>query len=250
MVWAGLDRRVVCGRHFLLSRGRAAAAVDAGPAGRRARVRVSGRDAAGLPGGWLGIGLDAFGNFSNPQFGSGTCPEPSWAGFTPNEITVRGPGHGTSGYCLLSSSIELADNPVGQSGASLRGVDRASSARTIQIVIDPLVNTYTVNIDPLGGSDFVVATSGPLPSAYYDPESGDEVSGIPPRITFGFAASTGSATDIHEITSLQSETINGAVPVLTLTKTHDICRRARTRLRASTSCSRLAWAGRLPRTAR
>jgi hypothetical protein len=174
----------------------------------------------GLPAGWLGIGLDAFGNYSNPTFGGSACPVPAWAGFTPNEITVRGPGNGTDGYCLLSSSIELGpNNPVGQGGASLRGTTRAASARTIQIVIDPSLGTYTVRIDPAGGTNFVDATSGPLPASYYDPADGTLTSGIPPRITFGFAASTGSATDIHEINGLSATTTSGGVPVLGLTKT-------------------------------
>ena len=178
----------------------------------------------GLPGAWLGIGFDAFGNFANPFFGSPSCPVPGWAaGLLPNQITVRGPGNGLDGYCLLSSSIERgSDNPVGDFGASLRGDNRASSARSIRIVIDPLTNTYEVSIDPQGGTDFVPATSGPLPASYFDPVTGQEVTGIPPRITFGFAASTGSATDIHEITSLAAETTNGGVPVLALAKTTDL----------------------------
>ena len=180
--------------------------------------------ADGLPGGWLGIGLDAFGNFSNTDFESpGVCTIPAWAGAAPNQIVVRGPGFGTEGYCLLSSSIELgANNPVGEFGAQLSGPDRASSERSIQVIIDPALGTYTVNIDPAGGSDFVLATSGPLPSSYYNPETGAVVAGIPPRITFGFAASTGSATDIHEIRSLATTTTNGSVPVLGLTKTNSL----------------------------
>ena len=180
--------------------------------------------ADGLPGGWLGIGLDAFGNFSNTDFESpGVCTIPAWAGAAPNQIVVRGPGFGTEGYCLLSSSIELgANNPVGEFGAQLSGPDRASSERSIQVIIDPALGTYTVNIDPAGGSDFVLATSGPLPSSYYNPETGAVVAGLPPRITFGFAASTGSATDIHEIRSLATTTTNGSVPVLGLTKTNSL----------------------------
>src|SRR5205814_915672 len=38
-------------------------------------------------------------------------------------------------------------------------------------------------------------------------------------ITFGFAASTGAATDFHEITNVVAKTLTGGVPVLGLTKT-------------------------------
>jgi hypothetical protein len=178
----------------------------------------------GLPGGWLGIGLDAFGNFANPGFNHASCPTPAWAtGGLPDEITVRGPGNGTDGYCLLSSSVELGqDDPIGPSGVSLRAGTRAESKRAVQVIIDPITNTYTVNIDTAGGTNFVLATTGPLPTSYYDPETGNLVNGLPPRITFGFGASTGSATDIHEINSLVTETLNGGVPELSLTKTNNV----------------------------
>ena len=101
----------------------------------------------GLPGAWLGIGLDAFGNFSNPGFGSPSCPVKSWAGFNPDSITVRGPGNGTDGYCLIASSadpIASASNDwpglttvVYAAGlpTSLRGASRADSAAGYQISV-------------------------------------------------------------------------------------------------------------------
>jgi hypothetical protein len=172
----------------------------------------------GLPGGWLGIGLDAFGNFSNPTFGNAACPVPAWAGFTPDAVTVRGPGHGTEGYCLLASSAD-ENSPLGGGipGATLRGDDRASAARRVRVDITPDNGLFGVYVD--AGDGFELTVSGNLPDAYYDPTTGALVAGLPPRITFGFSASTGSATDIHEITDLTATTITGGVPVLGLTKT-------------------------------
>lgn len=176
----------------------------------------------GLPGGWLGIGLDAFGNFSNPIFGDPACPVPSWAGVNADSVTVRGPGHGTSGYCLVESSANDIANtsmprlPALAAGTSLRGVDRASAARRVTVQITPQDGLFRVSVDD--GAGGLTQVTGPLPTSYYDPTSGALVPGIPPRITFGFAASTGSATDIHEITDLTATTVTGAVPVLGLTK--------------------------------
>jgi large repetitive protein len=169
----------------------------------------------GLENGWLGIGLDAFGNFGNPDFGSPTCPAPENWGPTGDQITVRGPEH--SGYCLISSSADHGGLP---GGISLRGDTRAASKRRIEIIIDPDAGTYTVGIDPTGGNDFQPATSGPLPTAFADPSRGGAITeDLPARLTFGFSASTGSATDVHEIGDVEVRTLSGAVPTLALTQT-------------------------------
>lgn len=188
---------------------------------------ASAGSSAGLPGGWLGIGLDAFGNYSNPAFGGPECPVPAWAGFTPDAVTVRGPGHGTNGYCLLESSANpianarlAADDVVlaaNVPGGTLRGDDRPASARRVRVDITPDDGLYRVYVDAGAGYDLAVA--GTLPAEYYDPTTGALVNGLPPRITFGFSAATGSATDIHEIVDLTATTVTGAVPVLELAKT-------------------------------
>lgn len=168
----------------------------------------------GLSHAWLGVGLDAFGFFGNPDFfGSASCPAITWAPL-PDQISVRGPAH--DGYCLLNSSAASDGIP---GGVSLRGADRPSSKRRVEIVIDSVANTYAVNIDPTGGLAFQPAVSGLLPSSYTDPVTGLATPGLPPRITFGFSASTGSATDVHEISDVSVQTLTGQVPVLGLTKT-------------------------------
>ena len=89
------------------------------------------------------------------------------------------------GYCVLSSSIENGGLP---DGVSLRGDSRAASKRRVEVVIDPVAGTYTVSMDPTGGTDFQPVTWGPLPTDYSDPTNGDVIAGLPPRITFGFSA--------------------------------------------------------------
>jgi len=169
---------------------------------------------SGLPHGWLGIGLDAFGSYNSPGFfGSTTCPEITWNA-RGDEISVRGPAH--EGYCLIGSSAASGGLP---GGVSLRGPDRPSSRRRIEIVIDAAANTYAVNMDPTGGTNFQPAVTGTLPSSYTDPVTGESMPGLPPRIAFGFSASTGSATDNHEIAEVSVQTVSGRVPVLGLTQT-------------------------------
>jgi hypothetical protein len=170
----------------------------------------------GMPGGWLGIGFDVFGNFTNNDFSGSGCTDETWGTAPPNEVTVRGPGNpgslGNVGYCLRSSSADGSlDDPLGPFGIQLNGVDRASSLRSVAIVIDPVeTNTYSVAIDPLGGTNYTLVTSGPLPSSYYDP-SGNPVSGIPLNVTFGWTATTGLADDIHEITDVVVKNLDNVV---------------------------------------
>jgi hypothetical protein len=181
----------------------------------------------GFPFGYLGIGLDVLGNDTNvAQDGSG-CRDPVWAtsGPAPNEVTVRGPGNDFAGYCLLSSSRERVPDPMGGSGIPLQGSSRADAIRAVHVVIDPDTGTYTVGIDPTGGTDYTRVAAGALPASYYQPASPDQpgsgglVSGIPPRLTFAFAASTGEANDVHEVSNVQATTLYGSVPVLTLQNT-------------------------------
>jgi hypothetical protein len=59
------------------------------------RSREAGRTA--FPGGYLGIGLDSYGNYANPQFDPPGCTTQPWEAFAPNQVTVRGPGDGQTG---------------------------------------------------------------------------------------------------------------------------------------------------------
>ena len=163
----------------------------------------------GTPAGYLGVGLDEYGNYSTTTYEGNDChsSDPSWAGYFPNEVTVHGPGNGTSGYCLLASSLEDSPDPLGPSGIQLHGADFASSEITVHIVIDtsdPNNPTYSVTLQPVGASSPTTITSGPLPDFFYDPATGQQVTGIPSQLTFAVAASTGSGSDVHEIDNLRS----------------------------------------------
>ena len=63
----------------------------------------------GLGDGYLGVGLDVYGNYSNPNYdGSGAPILRGRPGSMAGQVVVRGPGDGTSGYCLLDSSATRA----------------------------------------------------------------------------------------------------------------------------------------------
>jgi uncharacterized repeat protein (TIGR01451 family) len=159
----------------------------------------------GILGGYLGVGFDEYGNFGNNLEGRGAgCNQPD-SGFYPNYVTLRGPGTGQTGYCVLDrvnvSSLGAIDNP------SAKKRTAAGVKRTVHIVVDP---PSQANAHILVQMDF---GSG-LQTIMDEPEPPNP----PPTFKFGFAASTGGANNIHEINAAVINTIL-PVPRLTIAKT-------------------------------
>jgi uncharacterized repeat protein (TIGR01451 family) len=144
----------------------------------------------GLVGGYVGIGFDEFGNFSNPidQGKGGGGP-----GLVPDSVAIRGPEAG--GYQFLTGAA------VPQ-GIDVPGVTtRAAAQRTARITLTP---SGQISVDIDFGAGFVnVIPPLLLPAA-------------PPTLKFGFASSTGGSTNIHEIRNLAITTVP---PNLNITKT-------------------------------
>ncbi|MDA8341308.1 MAG: hypothetical protein M0007_03675, partial [Actinomycetota bacterium] len=167
----------------------------------------------GLAGGYLGIGFDAYGNYVNPSFDGNGCTNPSWAtGASANQVSVRGPGSGQTGYCLLSST-EAAGGLSGYlDGDSAGATTRAGSLVPVEIAINPTASpvstsgianvpaySYVVAVSPLSGPTQYVTGALPNASAFEPASWLDPATGIPYQLALGFAASTGGSNDIHEI---------------------------------------------------
>ena len=171
----------------------------------------------GLANGYLGVGFDVYGNYTNNNYDGTGCSDPSWAGkgaTVPNQVTVRGPGSGTSGYCLLSST-NSSGGLNGNLGTGATGT-RATSLVPAEIAINPTAtplttssglsvpaDSYLVAVTPIGAARQIIG--GLLPSAAgIEPSSWlDPANGIPYQLAFGFAGSTGSSTDVHEVRNVQ-----------------------------------------------
>ncbi|HTW05945.1 MAG TPA: hypothetical protein VME46_00440 [Acidimicrobiales bacterium] len=185
---------------------------------------------AGLADGYLGVGLDVFGNYSNSQSDGTGCSDPSWAGndqAVPNQVTVRGPGSGTAGYCLLSSTAAAGGLRGSLDGGS--SGTRAGSLVPVEVAINPTsapattasglsvpAYSYVVAVTPLGSATQLV--SGTLPYDSYLPSADSSwlnpTTGVPRQVVMGFAASTGADDDIHEITNVQASPLGSTPPEL------------------------------------
>lgn len=149
----------------------------------------------GVTNGLLGIGFDSFGNFSSDSVQGVSCPPAP--GFTRDQIGVRGPGSGQDGFCWITGTGEL-DEYLASDG------DREDATIEVHVVIDP----ETV-------SDRKVTVTF---NRTTDPISGELVFDLPEEFAneatfkFGFAGSTGSEVNFHEVWDVQVASINPVVP--------------------------------------
>ncbi|MCF7965298.1 MAG: hypothetical protein K9L79_07135 [Methylobacter tundripaludum] len=166
----------------------------------------------GFAGGWLGIALDEFGNYS-------TNTEGRFGGYATGisqAIAVRGSGSGMSGYRYLlgtgTLSPELDDN------------NNASPPHRYRVVVDHTdgIHAWTsVERDTTGGGTAYTTLIGCPPgiasgcTAFDVKDPGYSQNAVPSYWNLSFTGSTGGANNIHEIDSLKVCTVQGlASPVL------------------------------------
>jgi hypothetical protein len=194
--------------------------------------------AKGLADGYLGIGMDVFGNYTNSLSDGTGCTDPSWVGAStrvPGQVTVRGPGNGTAGYCPLSSTVVTDSGHAQVLDGGLTGT-RLTSEVPVEIAINPGSSSVTttsglvvpagdfaVAVTPLGGSresfDGALPTTsnGEIPSGTFPAAWINATTGLPDELTMGWVGSTGGLTDIHEITQASADTLSGKLPGLAAT---------------------------------
>lgn len=156
----------------------------------------------GFAGGWLGVGIDEFGNFPNPSEGRVGYPA-GWvapvgangvAEFRANNVSVRGSGSGTTGYRLLANTGTLA-TPI------WAGTNTSATLQKYRITIDNSNNTnayVTVQRDTSGtGSSYtaVIPTFDVLGA-----NSGQST--VPANLLVSLGSGTGGQNNIHELANL------------------------------------------------
>ncbi|MEG4017752.1 DUF4347 domain-containing protein, partial [Microcoleus sp. S36a_B3] len=177
----------------------------------------------GIDGGYLGIGLDEFGNFSTSTEGRSGPEPPSIPGssigsFRPDSVTIR--GNQANSYSFLTNAIVPfgIDNiptsidfsgPVAGSSFNFSNTftsDRNAARRAVQVTLNPSndkvePNRLTVAFD----RNF----DGTYETTVIDiPNLATENGPVPPIFKFGFGSSTGGANNIHELQNLVVETVN------------------------------------------
>jgi len=157
----------------------------------------------GVSKGYLAIGLDEFGNFSNPTEG-----RQGGNGFRPGSVTLRGKGDGSAlvpdNYRFLTS-VRTQDLgfPLTQ-GGTVRFSDPSSPGYRrvyMELVPDPR-GGYNITVRITRGGSSPISTT--VIDKYYYPDV------APANLSYGIASSTGDRTNFHEIRNVEIDVINSA----------------------------------------
>ena len=189
------------GISFFLIDGNASPTASGAPGGSLGyAANTSG--AAGLVGGYLGIGFDEFGNFSAPESG------PTSPGARADSIAVR--GRQASNYQYLAGTGTLTP------GIDVIGGTRSAAQKKVQLDLTP-AGVLSVKIDL--NNDGVFSGSNEIPAALQNYNVTANNGALPSTFKFGFSASTGGSTNVHEITGLDVITFNNTpyVPLVNFT---------------------------------
>ncbi|MCR4298291.1 MAG: hypothetical protein NUV75_06000 [Gallionella sp.] len=147
----------------------------------------------GFSGGWIGVGIDEYGNYSNPTECRNGGPGPRV-----NAVSVRGSGNGaaspsTSNYAYVTGTAALGANGV----ASGTSVTPYRYRITLDSVTDLAKVMVKVEQDKTG--------AGYLPLFSYDLKpliTAGTQAPLPSQLQFTLTGSTGGSTNYHEIDNL------------------------------------------------
>jgi outer membrane protein OmpA-like peptidoglycan-associated protein len=189
----------------------------------------------GVPYGYLGLGADVYGNYENSTFSGSGCSQSNPA--QSESLGVRGPGNGTTGYCLLAKQQLTGPLTLDDSAATSRGSGSTSVGVPEEVVLNPsssaiIASSSGVSV-PAGDWLFAVkplasnkagttwkTLEGALPTNPTGVPGSwlNGTTGLPQELAFGWAASTGGSNEFHQINQLQVSSLT-ASPSLALTNT-------------------------------
>ncbi|MCW2929849.1 MAG: hypothetical protein JWM19_811, partial [Actinomycetia bacterium] len=191
----------------------------------------AGSSLVGLADGYMGIGLDVHGNFSNSVYEGTGCTNPSYISTNnkqvPGQVVIRGPGSGLVGYCAVNSTATTTTSPK----LILRALTRAGSVVPVEVAINPTATsfttasgitvpagTYEVVFTPVGGPATTLSGTLPTVASGLYPSTWTTSAGMPKQLAFGWVGSTGGTTDFHEVDQANVVSFS-PVPQLTVSQT-------------------------------
>ncbi|WP_445173705.1 DUF4347 domain-containing protein, partial [Microcoleus sp.] len=160
-----------------------------------AQNNTSNPASAGILGGYLGVGLDEFGNYSSSIAGK----QGGFSTKQPDSLALRG-SESTSYNFLGNTSIAIGiDKPL--------ETIRTNAKRRVQVTLASTTsvtpNRLSVAFDVNGNNTFDVGET------LLDIPNLAAINGaVPPTFKFGFAASTGGNSNIHEVNNVLVESID------------------------------------------
>ncbi|GHB98840.1 autotransporter-associated beta strand repeat-containing protein [Cerasicoccus arenae] len=156
----------------------------------------------GLAGAYVGVGLDVYGNYSNPTEGRVGGP-----GFLPNEVAVRDSGSGTTGYGYLEGTGDGTNPSLTDTFGPGFSMDFINSpTRPDQDAGDyrhfemELSSSNELTVWMQNGYD------GSLTELFQTTLTGAR----PDQLRIGFSGSTGGSVEVYEIRNLQVSATGGA----------------------------------------
>ncbi|HHQ4445785.1 TPA: DUF6701 domain-containing protein [Aeromonas hydrophila] len=150
-----------------------------GPLGYGYKTGIS-----GFAGGWLGVGLDEYGNYANE---GGTYN----LGSRPQAVSIRGSGSGTSGYNYLAGTASNLNPPV-DSGTN------GNRPHRYRITVDSrTAGSSLTKVERDTGSGYSTLV-GPINMTS---QSGQAA--VPANFLLSLTGSTGSVTNFHEIDNVR-----------------------------------------------
>ena len=187
--------------------------IELGASGGSLGYSVDGDDTPGISGALIGVGLDGYGNFDEPSSDGTGCVADAFVRYSgSNSITLRGPGQGAAGYCLLADSVGLV--AAGLEPLTSGYSTRLAATRLVRVVIDPATLSAPKLTVYYGTSSATLTKviEVPLPDVFATVAS----------VKIGFAAGTGGSTDYHDVWGLTTSaapaaTSPAADPVLAAT---------------------------------